>query len=146
MSLRLLRRAHLWLGCLFAPLLIFFAISGMFQTLGLDGWLQKGKSMDDLNATQRAIVHMTRGHTAHRSGYVGESGKREYRPFAWNETDSKRLPYSIFIALMALGLAATTALGIVMAYRFGGSARIVTILLVTGILIPILLFKLRATG
>src|SRR6478672_8450976 len=29
-----LRSLHLYLGCLFAPLLLFFALSGIWQTLG----------------------------------------------------------------------------------------------------------------
>ena len=29
-----LRSIHLYLGCIFAPLLLFFAISGIWQTLG----------------------------------------------------------------------------------------------------------------
>ena len=29
-----LRSIHLYLGCIFAPLLVFFAISGIWQTLG----------------------------------------------------------------------------------------------------------------
>lgn len=30
-----LRSTHLCLGCLFAPMLLFFAVSGIWQTLGL---------------------------------------------------------------------------------------------------------------
>ena len=31
-----LRSLHLYLGCIFAPLLLFFAISGIWQTCGLN--------------------------------------------------------------------------------------------------------------
>ena len=34
MGMKLLRTLHLYLGCIYAPMLIVFAISGMFQTLG----------------------------------------------------------------------------------------------------------------
>jgi hypothetical protein len=30
-----LRALHLYLGCLFAPMLLFFAASGIWQTLGI---------------------------------------------------------------------------------------------------------------
>jgi hypothetical protein len=30
-----LRLLHLYLGCIFAPMLLFFAISGIWQTLGI---------------------------------------------------------------------------------------------------------------
>ncbi len=30
-----LRSLHLYLGCIFAPLLLFFAASGIWQTLGI---------------------------------------------------------------------------------------------------------------
>ena len=32
---RTLRRAHLYLGCIFAPLLLLFTITGFFQTFNL---------------------------------------------------------------------------------------------------------------
>ena len=33
--MRKLRAIHLHLGCIFAPLLLFFAVSGIWQTLGI---------------------------------------------------------------------------------------------------------------
>jgi len=33
-----LRSMHLYLGCFFAPLLIFFALSGIWQTLSFHNW------------------------------------------------------------------------------------------------------------
>lgn len=139
-----LRRLHLWLGCLFAPLLIFFAITGFIQTLGWDGWATKSKPASELPAAQRLIVEMTEGHTAHRSPYVENAdGQREYRPFTVVESDAKRLPYSAFVALMVLGMVATSGLGIWMAFRFGGSRVLVSLLLLAGILAPFLLYKLR---
>lgn len=37
-----LRSIHLYLGCIFAPLLLFFAVSGIWQVLGVEaGFLEK---------------------------------------------------------------------------------------------------------
>ncbi len=141
---QVLRRVHLWLGCLFAPLLILFAVTGAIQTLGFNFWQAKKANLAELNAAERIVATLGYAHTARRFPYVENAeGQQEYRPWSWTKDDHRTFPYSAFVALMAVGLVATTALGIVMAYRFGGSARLVSLLLAVGILAPFLLYKLR---
>lgn len=140
----LLRRIHLWLGCLFAPVLIFFAITGALQTLGWTNWVTKATPVPALPAAQRVIVEMSQGHVASRWPFVEDAdGDLEYRPFSLVKGDAKTLPYSLFVTLMAFGLVTTAGLGVWMAYRFGGSAKIVTVLLAAGIVAPFVLYKLR---
>lgn len=139
----LFRRIHLWLGCLFAPLLIFFAVTGAIQTLGLTPLLSKKGGSDELPALSRIVLQMSAGHLARRQPFTEVSGRSEYRPFSWNPSDARFLPYSGFAALMALGLVVTSGLGIWMAYRFGGSAKAISLVLLLGVLLPFFLYKWR---
>jgi hypothetical protein len=111
-----LRSIHLYLGCLFAPLLLFFAISGIWQTLGFTpAFLQKLSSI----------------HTEHR----------------WKDgTELGSLPLRVFIILMAVSFVITTALGIVMAFRFGRSRRAAWICLGLGVMLPSLMILARIIG
>jgi len=86
-----LRSLHLYLGCLFAPLLLFFALSGIWQTLGWNTpLLQKLSSL----------------HTEHPRKDHSELGS---------------YPMRMLVVLMAVSFIITTVPGIVMAVRFGRS-------------------------
>ena len=52
------------------------------------------------------------------------------------------VPMKIFVVLMALGIASTTVLGIVMAFRFHRSFKLLWGLLLAGTLLPVLLVLL----
>jgi hypothetical protein len=111
-----LRSIHLYLGCIFAPLLLFFAISGIWQTLGFNsGFLQRLSTI----------------HTSHqlKSG-GGLSG----------------LLLMLFVLIMALGFVITTVLGVVMAIKHGGSRRAAYCCLAFGIAFPLALVLIRACG
>jgi hypothetical protein len=84
-----LRSVHLYLGCIFAPLLLFFAFSGLWQTLGLHA-----PFLDRLSTI----------HTSHGTK-------------AGNGFNSLFL--MIFVILMAVSFVITTLLGVVMALKFG---------------------------
>src|SRR5687768_4202733 len=86
-----LRAIHLYLGCVFAPLLLFFAISGIWQTLGFrSGFLQKLSSI----------------HTQARWKDGSELGS---------------FPLRIVVLIMAVSFIITTVLGVVMACKLGQS-------------------------
>src|ERR1700761_6693546 len=88
-----IRALHLYLGCFFAPLLLFFAISGIWQTLGLHS-----QFLDLLS-------------TIHKSHGTKASGG--FASFAM----------TLFVLLMALSFIVSVVLGIVMALKFGRSRR-----------------------
>jgi hypothetical protein len=97
---------HLYLGCIFAPLLLFFAISGIWQTLGFQSeFLQKLSS-----------IHTER---AWKDG--SELGS---------------FPLRLFVTVMAASFILTTILGVVMALKFGRSRRAAFYCLTIGLLIP----------
>jgi len=102
-----LRSLHLYLGCIFAPLLLFFAVSGIWQMLGIHTtFLERLSSI----------------HTAH-GGKKGD-GLSNYG-------------VKTFVLLMALAFIITTVLGIVMAIKYGRSRRAAYYCLAAGIIVPV---------
>lgn len=109
-----LRSLHLYLGCIFAPMLLLFAITGIWQTLGIHG----AKWMGVLSS-----IHMAHGM---------KSGPNLNSP-----------PLKIFVVLMALAFIVTTILGIMMAVNYGRNRRTAYYCLGFGIAFPLLLILIR---
>lgn len=114
-----LRRLHLYLGCIFAPTLIFFAVSGSWQ---LFDWHESKK--DHTYTAPQALVALS---DIHKHGHIPPTPGRQPTP----------LRYFLFAA--ALGLVTTTVLGVIMAYRFSQRPLVATISLLTGIVVPAVL-------
>jgi hypothetical protein len=111
-----LRSIHLYLGCIFAPLLLFFAISGIWQTLGFhSALLQKLSS-----------IH-TESHWK-------------------NGSELGSFPLQIFVIIMALSFVLTTVLGVIMALKFGRNRKAAYCCLALGVLIPLALVLIRLFG
>ena len=108
-----LRSLHLYLGCVFAPLLLFFAVSGIWQTLGWNSPI---------------LRRLSTIHTAARWKDHSELSSFALRVFA---------------VVMAASFILTTVLGIVMALKFGRSRKAALCCLALGVLIPSVLVLLR---
>jgi len=104
-----LRRLHLYLGVFFAPMLLFFAISGIWQTFRLNDKIPILKFLSAI-------------HTASR--YKGP-GWQPVSPFL-----------ELFVVLMSAGLIFSLITGIVMAFKFGRGP-VTLACLAAGILIPL---------
>ena len=117
-----LRKVHLYLGCIFAPMLVFFAVSGIWQTFGLH--YPKGNG-----STTLALVSTV--HLEHKIGM--KSGKNL-------DLSSPALRW--FVIAMAVGMIMTTILGVVMAFRFG-KGRAAMYCLAAGIAIPLSLICIK---
>jgi Na+/H+ antiporter NhaC len=104
----------LYLGCVFAPLLLFFAISGIWQTLGLHSHL-----LDRLSTI----------HTSHQL----KSGGGLTSVFLM-----------FFALVMAASFIVTTILGVMMAIKYGRNRRAVFYCLAIGVVCPLVLTLLRA--
>jgi hypothetical protein len=111
-----LRRVHLYLGCVFAPMLVFFAVTGILQQLRL-GW-STGKP----TALQSTVSLLSTLHTgrALKSGATLSSTVMT----AW-------------AILMAGSLVVTIVLGVVLAFRFGHK-KAATVCLLVGFALPLL--------
>ena len=114
-----IRKIHLYLGCVFAPLLLVFLLSGMLQVFAFHRIPKTGDFVPP-----RAITTLASYHTV-ATAPPGTLGL-----------------YKWFIALMAIGLLITTILGIIMAFQVTRRRRTVIACLATGIVIPVLFWYL----
>ena len=112
-----LRQIHLYLGCLFAPVLIFFAVTGAWQLFSL----HRGRK-DHSYIPPKAVVI---GSEIHQFQHIGGS--------------EAGTPLRYFILAAAIGLVFTTCLGIVMAFRYGQSRAWVAVSLAAGLIIPVVI-------
>lgn len=111
-----LRALHLYLGCLFAPMLIFFAVSGLWQTL--PALHPQHSRILDLLSSIHTSRHMKVGTLT--SEYM-----------KW------------FVVAMTVSLIFTIVLGIIMAIKFGHK-RTAFYCLTGGIIVPIILAVLAS--
>ena len=116
-----LRLAHLYLGCLFAPMLVFFSLSGVWQILDLQS-VEKGQKPGVLAFLSTLLTG-------------------DHLRAAGGATLSSPLFKGLNV-VMATVLIATIVLGVVMAFRFG-RGRTAVICLIAGIAVPVLLVLVR---
>ena len=109
-----LRSIHLYLGCVFAPLLLFFTLSGIWQTLGL-----RTPVLERLST-----IHTT-------------------RPLK-NGSELSGPVLRFFVIVMAVSFLVTTLLGVVMAVKYGRNRKAAYACLAFGVLFPLILILLRA--
>ena len=119
MMITRLRSIHLYLGCIFGPLLAFFAIPGIWQTLKLHTATNGSEGL-----ALASTIHTARGLKA--GGDL-----------------SSPLLQALVIA-MAVGLVTTAIIGIVMAFRFGRNRRAVLASFAVGVLLPLALILISA--
>ena len=117
--MRLLRKLHLYLGCLFAPTLIFFAVSGSWQ---LFNWHQTTKDKSYVAPPALAALSYV-----HKEAHVSGTPARQPTPLRY------------FLCAAAIGLVISTVLGVIIAYRFSRRPLVATICLLAGIAAPALM-------
>jgi len=106
-----LRRVHLYLGSFFAPMLLFFALSGVWQEFGLQkygGWIR----------------YLSAIHTGSRLK------SEAHHPSS--------LFLQGFTVLMGASLIVTIILGLVLAFKYGRS-KVTLACLAAGVLLPLAL-------
>jgi hypothetical protein len=125
--MRSLRQLHLYLGCVFAPLILYFALSGAWQVFRLNDVPKEGPPPTALHAF---LHELSKPHT--HSALPGHDAK----------TESSTAFGAVALA-MGLGLATTTALGIYLAMKCSPKPRTVWLCLGLGTALPVLLLWLR---
>ncbi len=112
-----LRRLHLYLGCFFAPMLIFFIATGWYQTVNPDR--RKGVSDSDTIISRMNRVHVEQ--------YLPSDAAQGYSTkwFTW------------LVVVMSVALIVTTLLGLVLAFRFSRNKLPVWLSLIFGFVVPI---------
>lgn len=120
--MRTVRRLHLYLGCFFAPLLLFYVATGWYQTFNPNRAKTAAESETWLMRLRQ--VHVD-----------------QIYPSATAQGYSPRL-FRGLVAVMALALSATVALGVFLAFRGSRTPWPVALCLVLGVLVPALLLWL----
>ena len=123
--MKTLRRIHLYLGCFFAPMLLFYVATGWYQTLHPNRNKTAGEAGGWISRLRQ--VHVDQ---------IYPTASRNYSPGA----------YRALVVLMAVALIVTTLLGVVMAFRVQRSRWPVWLALGLGVLMPVLLLWLGQTN
>lgn len=113
-----LRKIHLYLGCLFAPMLILFLVTGCLQMLELHEPNKGGYKPAPV------VYSLTQVHMHQRYSSPGNFPE----PSAY---------LKMFILMMSAGLLFTILLGIFMAFKVNKNKFFVWLCLLSGILIPV---------
>jgi hypothetical protein len=125
MNSKSLRKLHLYLGTLFAPVLLLFTVSGAWQVFRLNDAKKDGSYTPPKAVKLLSAVH--KNQTTSREIH-------EQTPLKW------------FVLAACAALVTTTLLGIVMAYRFTASPAKVTLCLLIGAALPVALLLLAPSG
>lgn len=138
-----IRRLHAWLGVLFAPSIIFFALSGVFQLYGLHD--------TEPGETPGLIAKMGMVHT-HQTTTIPQRTARPSLPAPQAElmktvadgvmkkpARPSTLPIKLFFTLMAISLILSSALGLWIAFTSKRDRTLHIGLLAAGIVLPIVL-------
>ena len=152
--LKTARLTHLYLGVFIAPALVFFAFTGFIQTFSLHE-TSRGSSyqppailvkLGQLHKKQTLIVPVRRPPAAAPEAVkpmappsASPSPAPAARPADAPPAKTKNLlPMKLFFALVSVGLVVSTATGVYMAYKYNRNGRLITALLLAGIIVPAL--------
>ena len=140
-----IRRVHAWLGVLFAPSIIFFALSGVFQLYGMND-TEPGESPG-------LIAKMGMVHT-HQTATIPQRAPRPQTALPAPQAELMKtvadgvvkkparpstLPLTLFFTLMAISLIISSALGLWIAFTSKRDRALHVGLLAAGIVLPIVL-------
>jgi hypothetical protein len=140
-----IRRVHAWLGVLFAPSIIFFALSGVFQLYGLHD-TEPGESPG-------LIAKMGMVHT-HQTATIPQRAARPQSELPAPQANLMKtvadgvvkkparpttLPLKLFFTLMAISLIVSSALGLWIAFTSKRDRKLHVGLLIAGVVLPIVL-------
>ena len=115
--MKLLRRLHLFLGCFFSPLLIFYVLTGCYQTVSLDRKKGLGEAENWLDRMQ--AVHVDQVYpTDSAAGFSPQV-------------------FQALVVLMSVALLVSVALGIFLAFRVLRHRWLIWLSLGLGVLVPI---------
>lgn len=140
----LLRRIHTWLGLFIAPSVVFFALTGAYQLYGLheaQPGYQPAPVVEKLGRVHMKQVFEAKPKRAAEPAKPKAAGPAAPAKAEESPKVSVTLLKAIFL-IVALGLAASTILGVWMAQAYGRDKRAGWILLAAGAVLPILLVAL----
>jgi len=121
--MKYLRKIHLYLGCLFAPALIFFIITGCWQTFRLHDEKKNGSYHPPAWVQSLSVIHTDQRFPS--------------------DARHASSPFKFFVLAMAFSLLVTVSLGILLAFQVSKkNSWMVWLCLITGIALPFLFLRL----
>ncbi len=145
-TLRRVRLYHLYLGVFFAPAIIFFAISGGLQTFRLQeagGWGGPPPQWIVWMAAahkDQAPPRPKRPRPPEAPGAGAPVARADTPRPGTAPSHRSKLPLQIFVAGLAIALALSALLGILIAVTARATRRIAIVMLLAGAVLPLLLF------
>jgi uncharacterized iron-regulated membrane protein len=148
--LKAARLVHLYLGVFITPALIFFAFTGFVQTFSLHETTRGSDykppqilvQLGQLHKKQTLVVPTRKPQppAAEKPRDAAPIPKADApKPAPPGAKPKNLLPMKLFFALVSLGLLTSTFTGLYMSYKYIRNAKLITALLIAGILIPIAL-------
>ncbi len=125
LPIRTLRKVHLYSSCAVAPLLLFFIISGSWQTF----MLHRG-TKDNTYRPPAIVAQLSAVHT--RQSLFSPDG-----------ASTQKTPFRIIVVLTSVGLMLTISIGVIMAFRVSQRKRLVWLTLAAGAVVPALVVLLE---
>jgi hypothetical protein len=120
--MKLIRRLHLYLGCFFAPMLLFYVATGWYQTLTLDRNKNVGEAQTF--AAKMASIHKDQIYpTESALGYSTQT-------------------FKVLVVLMSIALILSVLSGLYLAFRTLRQKWIVWTSLTLGLAVPVLILWL----
>ena len=133
--MKTIRKLHFWIGVLFAPTIVFFALSGAFQILGL----HEGAGNPGWIATM-GMIHKDQTIESPPPRKAPSAAPAQPKPEQAKSQPERHRSYPLvlwFLAL-ALGLLTSTGLGIYMAFAYKRDRVVILSLLAAGIALPVI--------
>lgn len=125
-SIRTLRKVHLYLSCSCTPVLVLFIVTGLLQTFTL----HRGRK--DNSYHPPALVHQL-SHIHTKQGLSGPDYDKSVRA----------LPFQLLVVAAVVGLLGTIAIGVIMAFKTSPSKSPVWLCFVAGTIIPAVILLLE---
>ena len=126
--MRQLRRLHTYLGCFFAPLLLFYVLTGWYQTVVHNRLKSPGDAETFLQRMR--TVHVDQVYPTNRE---------------FSHPSSPKI-FQALVVVMAIALVTTILLGIILAFRSVRNRWLIGVSLGLGILVPVAILWLGHPG
>lgn len=115
-----LRRAHLLLGCFFTPMLLFYILTGWYQTV----------NPNRLKSPADAQTLVQKFRTIHVDQVYPTDTEIEKPSTSW--------AFRALVVVMSVAATAAIVLGLVLAFRTSLKPWVVVVMLALGILVPVI--------
>jgi len=133
---KLIRKTHLYLGLVFAPLIILFALSGFFIVNGLDK-----SNKDGSYTTPEFIQYTTRVHK-YISRCIFKDSKSYEKMLNSEELQDNCYIFKYSVIAMSIGLVITILMGIFLAFKYSRNKIILSACLLIGCALPTIILVL----